>query len=407
VSVGGSPGHVRPEESSLLSGVSGLTGLSGLSGLSGGSGLVARTVDVDGVPMSALVAEAAAPRAVVVALHGGAVTSSYFDQRVAPGQSLLRTGAALGFTVIALDRPGYGASGSRAGRGNNGGHGDPRDPRDPSDHRDHRGHGVYADHRVATVAGRVDLAYAAIEAFLAVRARGAGVFLVAHSMGCVLALQMAADPRGAELLGLEIAGIGLVPHPEAATFMRALTERSLAESSPAAAYGVARDEAGRESAPKISATSGNGARDETPEANLRDLLWTPSYLYPAGAEAALALSGSPGYEGSDVRALADAFPELAARVRIPVRYSLGDHERVWSTGPSALASIAALFTAAPQVVTSEQPNAGHNLSIGRSALAYHLAVLSFAEQCAVAREIDDSATSSTSSTSSEPEEIAP
>ena len=58
--------------------------------------------------MSARVAEAAEPRAVVVALHGGAVTSGYFD---APGRaSLLRAGAALGFTVIALDRPGYGSS---------------------------------------------------------------------------------------------------------------------------------------------------------------------------------------------------------------------------------------------------------------------------------------------------------
>ena len=36
-------------------------------------------VDVDGVPMSARVAAVAAPRAVLVALHGGAVTSGYFD----------------------------------------------------------------------------------------------------------------------------------------------------------------------------------------------------------------------------------------------------------------------------------------------------------------------------------------
>ena len=47
-------------------------------------------VDVDGVPMSARVAAVAAPRAVLVALHGGAVTSGYFD---APGWlSLLRAG---------------------------------------------------------------------------------------------------------------------------------------------------------------------------------------------------------------------------------------------------------------------------------------------------------------------------
>lgn len=67
-------------------------------------------VDVDGVAMSARVAEAPEPRAVLVALHGGAVTSGYFD---APGRlSLLRAGAAAGFTVVALDRPGYGSSAS-------------------------------------------------------------------------------------------------------------------------------------------------------------------------------------------------------------------------------------------------------------------------------------------------------
>jgi hypothetical protein len=55
------------------------------------------------------------------------------------------------------------------------------------------------------------------------------------------------------------------------------------------------------------------------------------------------------------------------------------------------ADIASLFTASPQVVTAEQPDAGHNLSVGLSAMAYHLKVLSFAEECALAREYFDSA----------------
>lgn len=54
--------------------------------------------------MSALVAESTQPNAVIVALPGGAVTSGYFDAPDQPRLSLLRTGAALGFTVIALDR---------------------------------------------------------------------------------------------------------------------------------------------------------------------------------------------------------------------------------------------------------------------------------------------------------------
>lgn len=57
-----------------------------------------RVVMVDGVPMSGLVAEAdGQPRAVVVALHGGASTAAYFDCPGHPRLSLLRLGARLGF----------------------------------------------------------------------------------------------------------------------------------------------------------------------------------------------------------------------------------------------------------------------------------------------------------------------
>ena len=69
-----------------------------------------RVVIVDGVPMSALVAEAPTPRGVIVAIHGGGTTARYFDCPGHPESSLLRTGAAHGFTVVALDRPGYGSS---------------------------------------------------------------------------------------------------------------------------------------------------------------------------------------------------------------------------------------------------------------------------------------------------------
>ena len=144
-----------------------------------GARSVSRAVVVDGIPMSALMSEAPRPRAVVVALHGGAVTSGYFDSPVSPRLSLLTAGAALGFTVIALDRPGYGAS------------------------------APYTE-RMPTVASRVGLAYATIESFLAGRPRGAGVFLMGHSMGCVLAVQMTADSRGRTCSAWRSPGSGCV-----------------------------------------------------------------------------------------------------------------------------------------------------------------------------------------------------
>ncbi|PRC42659.1 alpha/beta hydrolase, partial [Mycobacterium sp. ITM-2017-0098] len=60
--------------------------------------------------MSGLVATVANPRAVIVAVHGGATSAAYFDCPGRPELSLLRAAAASGFTTIALDRPGYGTS---------------------------------------------------------------------------------------------------------------------------------------------------------------------------------------------------------------------------------------------------------------------------------------------------------
>jgi pimeloyl-ACP methyl ester carboxylesterase len=137
-----------------------------------------RVVLVDGVPMSGLVAEAAEPRAVIVAFHGGASTAAYFDCPGQPRLSMLRTGAALGFTVVAFDRPGYGSS------------------------------APYPD-AIERPEQRVALAYGAVDKVLGSSPRGAGLFLFAHSNGCELALRMAADERADDLLGIELAGTGL------------------------------------------------------------------------------------------------------------------------------------------------------------------------------------------------------
>jgi pimeloyl-ACP methyl ester carboxylesterase len=283
---------------------------------------------VSGVPMSALVASVPDPRLVIVALHGGAVTSAYYDYPEHPRLSMLRAGAALGYTVIALDRPGYGASAAHDG---------------PA---------------LGTVSRRVDLIFGAIESLLAGRPRGAGVFLVAHSMGCILGVQSAASAAGASLLGLEIAGTGLAPHPEA-DFMTPLTR----SDGPRPGY------AGR---PR--------------RATLQSAMWAPPELYPPGALEAVTFVHSPHYEGPDIRGWISAFPSLAGSVSVPVHYTLGDHERVWDPSAPAMASVASLFTASPRVSVLLQPEAAHNLSRCRCAAAYHLKVFSFAEECALARE---------------------
>jgi pimeloyl-ACP methyl ester carboxylesterase len=282
-----------------------------------------RVVLVDTVPMSGLLAEAPgadAPRAVVVALHGGATTSAYFDCPDHPRLSLLRTGAALGFTVLALDRPGFGSS------------------------------ALYS-REFDDTARRIDMAYRAVDAMLGDRDRGAGIFLLAHSNGSELALRMAAGDCGDQLLGIEISGTGVRQQAAARAVLA-------------------------------------GASRENIPTGLRELLWEPAHLYPDGIAGSVRIKSgpvSPDYEGPLVANWLRDFPGLAAQVRVPVRFSLAEYERVWENGTAALDEVAAMFTAAPRVARYRQSEAGHNVSLGHAATAYHLSVLAFVEECVLSR----------------------
>jgi pimeloyl-ACP methyl ester carboxylesterase len=284
-----------------------------------------RLVIVDGVPMSALVAEAPDPKAVIVAIHGGGTTAIYFDCPGHPSYSLLRTGAAAGFTVVALDRPGYGSS---------------------------------APYPEAMVEGgqRVNLAYGAIERIIGERPRGAGLFVMGHSGGCELTMRMAADERGDGLLGIELAGTGRHYHPAAKEILKTAT------------------------------------RERRPS-GMRDLLWSPEHMYPPEVLGGATVSPSaPSYEDQMVSDWArQTFPALAPAVRVPVHFSIAEHEKVWQTDDSAVAEITAMFSAAPRCTVHRQPDAGHNISLGHTAADYHAEVLRFVDECVSARSAEEAA----------------
>jgi hypothetical protein len=79
------------------------------------------------------------------------------------------------------------------------------------------------------------------------------------------------------------------------------------------------------------------------------------------------------------------FPALAPHVRVPVQFSVAEHERVWRSDTDAMAQIAAMFGSSSRFVTNEQPDTGHNMSLSLNAAAYHGSVLSFVEECVVAQ----------------------
>ncbi|MFJ6797939.1 alpha/beta hydrolase [Streptomyces sp. NPDC091268] len=138
------------------------------------------TLDAAGVTLSALLSmpEHTEPRATVIAVHGGGMTAGYFDGQAHPETSLLALGASLGYTVLAVDRPGYGESAA-----------------------------LFPDG--LALAGQAVLLRAALADFTSRYPAGAGLFLLAHSYGGKLVMSTAAGLTGDDgLLGLDISGCG-------------------------------------------------------------------------------------------------------------------------------------------------------------------------------------------------------
>jgi pimeloyl-ACP methyl ester carboxylesterase len=269
-------------------------------------------VEVDGLPLSGLVAEApSAPHAVVLALPGNAMLGRYFDGPVEPDSSLLTLGVARGFTVWALDRPGYGAS---AG----------------------------APEERVSLFGQVDLVHRALDQFGDGHAVGAGVFVVAHSYGLKLALAMAADACGARIIGIDGVGTG---------------------------YHFASDHVrGRDDAVR----------------NDRGAPWGPEHFYPDGTfdRGRLPLAEPPATQGAaESREWPHVLESIAPRITAPVRFTFGDHERMWPIDEASLRELRGLFTASRRVETYVQPDAGHNVSLSHAARAYHERALAHARDC--------------------------
>jgi pimeloyl-ACP methyl ester carboxylesterase len=269
-------------------------------------------LDAHGIPMSAILAtpRLALPRAVIVAIHGGGIRAGYFRGGVRPEQSLLDLGAAFGWTVLALDRPGYGASAVALPDGQS------------------------LDQQARTV--RI-----ALDDFAARYPTGKGLFVLAHSYGGALALSLAAQERGRELLGLDISGCG---------------------------YEYAVD------------------IDQLPDAGTRGnwwLNWGLLRCYPPETfrRTASLMWPMPAAEAAEAPSWPARFPGIARRVRVPVRLTFAEYERWWRHDPVALDTLSALLADAPAVVIDRQRHVGHNISLGVGARSYHLRALAFAEEC--------------------------
>ncbi|MDI3390364.1 alpha/beta fold hydrolase [Streptomyces sp. B-S-A8] len=273
------------------------------------------TLDAGGITLSGLLAEASPgpPRAVLVAIHGGGMRAGYFDSQVRPGLSLLTLGAGLGYTVLALDRPGYGDSAAQLPRGQG-------------------------------LVEQAETLHDALASFAAAHDTGAGLFLVAHSNGGKLALAAASRERGRTLLGLDISGLG-----------------------------------NRLAVPMHQLPGVDGHGDWRRH-------WGPLRLYPPDAfrDGRRLISPVPETEAQEGPLWPHMYPEIAQRIRIPVRFTFAEQEQWWRFDEEAVAALRQPL--ATTAVIAHQPDAGHNLSLGWAARTYHLKALGFLEDCLLARD---------------------
>ncbi|MGC0422828.1 alpha/beta hydrolase [Embleya sp. AB8] len=280
------------------------------------SGLLARPAP--GVPV----------RGLLLAIHGGGSRAAYWHRDSAAEDSLLLLGAALGWTVLAIDRPGYGASAGLA--------------------RERQGLAAQADTLFALLDAQADLSGDPSE--------GSGrppVFVAAHSMGAILALRMAADKRGRDLLGLAVGGVPL-----------RYTADRLAEFAAVPTDG------------DFVPSTGGAAPDTFfgPPGS-----YDPALLTRAGR----VVAPVPMAEFVDVRESPRTLPGVLARVSAPVHWTVAEFERSHPAGPEILAEVPELLAGAARVETHTQRGVGHNISLHHAARAYHLRILSFAEECLI------------------------
>ncbi|MFF3876871.1 alpha/beta hydrolase [Streptomyces sp. NPDC001978] len=277
-----------------------------------------RLFSVNGHTLSGIEAGSTkAPRGVVLALHGAGYTSRYWDAPNGSGNSLLGMGSALGFRVVAVDRPGYGVSAdtgeSRAG-----------------------------------IDAQAELLGALIESLHAESAP-APLFLVGHSFGALLAVRLAACEAAPFVSGVDVAGLPV----------RWRTDVREAITASADAFGLLLRR------PDVRAS----------------LFFGPPSTYDTSVLGADLTHRIPRTEMADSLASPAMLKALAPEVRVPVQCTLGEHESAVVAGPEAVAASLALFTSSPRALTYSQPGAGHNVSLHRVGRAYHLRALAFFEEC--------------------------
>jgi pimeloyl-ACP methyl ester carboxylesterase len=287
--------------------------------------MTGRTYVIDGVPIAA---EAHDPPAaqpgypLLVALHGGSYTSRYFTVAGTPAGSFVDVATRNGFRARAINRPGYGDSGSLPDSDN-------------------------------TFARHAELVDGLVERLISEVAGTPSVVLVGHSIGGIIALEVAARRPAWSLAGVSVTGVGARP----------------------AASGLA---------DQLGALAASGMID-LPVADRDQALFGPPGSYTEAARAAAhdSYAPAPAVELSN----AATWPRrhlagVAAQVRVPVQHMVAEFDCVFDSSAGARTEFISQFDPSVEVTSSTVPGAGHSVDHHLASGEVHLAQLAFALRCA-------------------------
>ncbi len=262
------------------------------------------------------------PRALLVAVHGGTYTSKYFD--TSPSL-LFELCASLGYSILALDRPGYGTATS-----------------------------VPVDQ--LSFDGQVPVLQQALnEIWNEYGQQSAGMFLIGHSIGGMISLLLATENPHERLIGMNMTGAGALYNDQTKAAFA-----SLVSDAPTVMMDIA-----------IKVRAMYGPAWSYPEEQAH---YDPERDVPTAA-----------IELAEAQTWGARLPQVAAKVRVPVQFIVPEYDHIWRGEPEALSHVAEMFTSAPFVDVGIQRLTGHSAELHTLARAFYMKILAFVEECIVYR----------------------
>jgi pimeloyl-ACP methyl ester carboxylesterase len=280
---------------------------------------------IDGKTISAVLHTSEQPTPgtpLLVCLHGGTYTSEYFCVAGSSAGSFVDIATRNGFSVLRIDRPGYGASDLL-----------------PEDEN--------------TFARQAELLDSAISGLLDA-SRADTAVLVGHSIGGIVALEIAARQPQWRLIGVIVSGMGAaIPAGGAAEQLGALPLDGVVDLPV-----EEREQLWYGPSSSVSADVIVSARATFAPAPMVELKAAPKWA-------------------------AQRLHEAAAAVTVPVHHTLAEFDSLWDSSPAARELFLAKFSPTLPVHSEIMPGVGHCIDHHLLGAAMHYNQIAFAHHCAL------------------------